>query len=139
MRMIFDFLKKGDAIEVPETKASKAGPVIAYASSGRVAWSPRDTSSLIKQAHLGNPVGFRVVRMIAEAAAALPLVVQDAGARYDVHPVLSLIHRPNGAQGRAEVFEALYTQLLLTGNGYLEGVIDADGAPVELHVLRSDR
>ena len=29
--------------------------------------------------------------------------------------------------------------MLLTGNGYLEAVPDEEGAPVELHVLRSDR
>ena len=133
---MFDFLKKAAPVE--EAKASKAGPVIAYASSGRVAWSPRDTSSLIRGAFQGNPVGFRVVRMIAEAASALPLVVQDAEARYEAHPIVSLIARPNAAQGRAEVFEALYTQLLLSGNAYLEGVMGEAG-PVELHVLRSDR
>ena len=53
--------------------------------------------------------------------------------------MLSLMRRPNPAQGRAELLEALYGQLLLTGNAYIEAVGDADGAPVELHVLRSDR
>jgi HK97 family phage portal protein len=53
--------------------------------------------------------------------------------------MLRLIARPNGAQGRAELFEALYAQLLLSGNGYLEAVGGEAGLPVELHVLRSDR
>ena len=136
--MVLDFLKRG-AAPVSEVKASAAGPVIAYASSGRVAWSPRDTASLTRQGFSGNPVGFRVVKLIAEAASALPLVCQDVEARYDVHPVLSLIGRPNLGQGQAELFEALYGQLLLSGDGYLEVVLDDAGAPVELHVLRSDR
>ena len=136
--MVFDFLKRRGAVP-PESKASAAGPVIAYASSGRVAWSPRDTSSLMKQGFAGNPVGFRVVKLIAEAASALPLVLQDAEARFETHPVLSLLARPNPGQGRAELFEALYGQLLLSGNGYIEAVLDDAGAPVELHVLRSDR
>jgi HK97 family phage portal protein len=52
--------------------------------------------------------------------------------------VQELLSRPNGAQGRAELLEALFAQLLLTGNGYLEAVAN-DGLPGEIHVLRSDR
>lgn len=121
-----------------EQKASATGPVIAYHGSGRVAWSPRDTVSLTRTGFSGNPVGFRAVKLIAEAAAALPLVLQDAERRYDQHPVLGLVKRPNPAQGRAELFEALFGQLLLSGNAYVEAV-GGEGVPVELHVLRSDR
>ena len=77
--------------------------------------------------------------MIAEAAAALPLTLQDRRQRYEEHPLLALLKQPNQAQGRAEMFEALYGHLLLTGNAYLEAVAAEEGAPVELHVLRSDR
>lgn len=123
----------------PEQKASAAGPVIAYHGSGRVAWTPRDMVSLTKAGFLGNPIGFRAVKLIAEAAAALPLVLQDQAERFDAHPVLEVLKRPNLAQGRAELFEALYGQLILTGNAYVEAVAGSDGMPLELHVLRSDR
>ncbi|MEO1307108.1 MAG: phage portal protein, partial [Pseudomonadota bacterium] len=106
--------------------------------SGRVAWSPRDTASLTKAGFAGNPVGFRAVKLIAEAAAAVPLVCQDSARRYETHPVVDLLARPNAAQGRAELLEAAFGQLLLSGNLYLEAV-GAEGLPVELHVLRSDR
>lgn len=129
-----------------EVKASAAGglavPGISYGGSGRIAWSPRDTVSLTKAGFQSNPVGFRCVKLIAEAAAALPLVLDGPSGRFDVHPMLALIARPNGAQGRAELLEALYGQLLLSGDGYVEAVGgDAPGTelPVELHVLRSDR
>jgi HK97 family phage portal protein len=69
----------------------------------------------------------------------LPLVLQDANTRYDLHPLLDLIRCPNGAQGRAELFEAIYGFLLLTGNAYVEAVPGAGDLPGELHVLRSDR
>ncbi len=137
--MVFDFLKKGGGGAVPEEKASAVGRVISYGSAGRVAWSPRDAVSLTRTGYSGNPVGFRCVKLIAEAAAALPLVCQDAERRYDTHPVLSLLARPNQAQGRAELFEALYAQLLLTGNAYVEAVEAGERLPGELHVLRSDR
>lgn len=136
--MVFDFLKRGAGEAVAQTKASATGPVVAYQTSGRVAWSPRDVVSLTRTGFCGNPVGFRSVKLIAEAAAALPLVLQDAEQRFETHPLLKLVARPNGAQGRAELLEALYAQLLLTGNGYIEAV-GAGPVPAELHVLRSDR
>ncbi|WP_417263079.1 phage portal protein [Celeribacter sp.] len=137
--MVFDFLKRGN-VEMPETKASATGPVVAAVSgTGRVAWSPRDTVTLTRVGFVGNPVGFRAVKLIAEAASALPLILQNREVRFDDHPLLKVISRPNPAQGRAELFEALYAQFLLSGNGYLEAVGDWGQAPHELHVLRSDR
>ncbi|MCE8418240.1 phage portal protein [Rhodovulum sulfidophilum] len=124
---------------LPETKASATGPVIAWAGAGRAAWTPRDTGSLIRAGFNANPVGFRAVKLIAESAAALPLICQDEDRRYETHPVIELLRRPNPAQGRAELMEALYGQLLLSGNGYLEAVGGETGLPFELHVLRSDR
>ena len=135
---MFDFLKRAE-VKVPETKASATGRVVAWGTSGRVAWSPRDAVSLARTGFQGNPIGFRAVKLISEAAAALPLILQDHERRYEQHPVLDLIRRPNGAQGRAELFEAVYGYLLLSGNAYLEAVPGAGCLPGELHVLRSDR
>ncbi|WP_170595432.1 phage portal protein [Ruegeria arenilitoris] len=137
--MVFDFLRRGSAEKAPEAKASAAGPVVAWQTGGRVAWSPRDTVSLTRTGFSGNPVGFRSVKLIAEAAAALPLVLQDDAQRYETHLVLRLMRRPNAAQGKAELLEALFGQLLLSGNAYVEAVQAEGGLPVELHVLRSDR
>ena len=136
---MFEFLNrtKPDAAPV-EVKASATGRVMAMSGAGRVAWSPRDVVSLTRAGFSGNPIGFRAVKMIAEAAAALPVVLQDDARRYETHPVLALLARPNAGQGRAELLEALFGQVLLTGNGYLEAVAD-EALPVEVHVLRSDR
>ena len=139
--MILDLFRQGTtAQDVPETKASATGRVAAWHSAGRVAWSPRDAVSLTRTGFAGNPVGFRCVRMISEAAAALPLILQDDVQRFADHPLIALLARPNPGQGRAELLEALYGQLLLSGNGYVEAVSAVDeGIPLELHVLRSDR
>lgn len=142
---MFDFLRKANA--APEAKASAVGPltagqggrVAALAAANRVAWTARDTVSLTRAGFLGNPMGFRVVRLISEAAAALPLVLADAERRYDSHPVLDLVRRPNPVQGKAEFLEAVYAQLLLGGNAYVEAVAPEGGVPAELHVLRGDR
>ncbi|GGE11068.1 phage portal protein, HK97 family [Gemmobacter megaterium] len=136
--MVFDFLRRGAAQTVPEAKASATGRVVAMATGGGVAWSPRDTVSLTRSGFQGNPVAFRAVKLIAESAAALPLVVQDSVRRYEVHPVLELMRRPNPVQGRADFLEAVYGHLLLSGNAYLEAVPGTAGV-AELHVLRPDR
>lgn len=135
------FSREGKEAPPPERKASATGRVVALASgSGRAVWSSRDTVSLTRGGFVGNPVGFRCVKLIAEAAAAVPLVCEDRDRRYDIHPVLDLLRRPNPGQGRAELFEALFGQMLLSGNGYVEAAgLGAQGLPEELHVLRSDR
>ncbi len=136
--MVLDFLKKNPA-EVPEQKASAAARVAVWGQGGRVVWTPRDVGSLTRNGFLGNPVGFRCVKLIAEAAAALPVVCQDGFQRYDMHPAQTLLARPNQAQSRADLMEAVFAQLLLSGNAYLEAVMPDIGWPAELHVLRSDR
>ncbi|WP_439137336.1 phage portal protein [Roseicyclus sp.] len=136
--MGMNLFKKGK-IEKVETKASAAARVAVWGTVGRVAWSPRDTVSLTRNGFQGNPVGFRAVRLIAEAAAALPVLCREDAQRMNVHPLLALLARPNQAQGRAELLEAVYAQLMLAGNAYLEAVQGDDGGAVELHVLRSDR
>ncbi|CTQ34244.1 phage portal protein [Jannaschia rubra] len=122
----------------PEAKASAAGRVATMGLAGRPVWSPRDTVTLTRVGFSGNPVGFRAVKLIAEAAAAVPLTCCDAEGRLEAHPVLSVLARPNDAQGRGEFLEALYGQFLLSGNAYVEAV-GGGGLPAELHVLRSDR
>ncbi len=142
--MLFDRLRRppsGAPKTAPsvETKASAAARLVNMASATQAAWSPRDTATLTRSGFAANPVGFRAVKLIAEAAAALPLTLQDSTRRYDSHPMLSLITRPNTAQGRAEFLEALYGHLLLSGNAYVEAAVFGEDLPGELHVLRSDR
>jgi len=141
--MVFNFLWRGEPSPAPEAvlekKASAAGRVVAFGTAGRAVWSPRDAGSLTRNGFLRNPVGFRAVKLVAEAAAALPLICQDAVRRHEEHPLLRLIGRPNPAQGRAEFLEAVYGHLLLSGNAWLEAVPGEAGWPGELHVLRPDR
>jgi HK97 family phage portal protein len=121
-----------------EAKASATGRIAAMGVAGRAVWSPRDVASLTRAGFTGNPVGFRAVKLIAEAGAAVPVVCGDGRERFEVHAVVDLVNRPNQAQGRGAFLEALLGQMLLTGNAYVEAV-GGPGVPVELHVLRSDR
>ena len=126
--------------QAPEAKASAAAPVFAYHGAGRAAWSSRDSATLTRVGFLGNPVAFRCVKLIAEAAAAVPVVAQDAARRFDAHPILELLAAPNPGQGGAQLLETFFGHLLLTGDAYLEAAGETvSGGPRELYVLRSDR
>ena len=136
--MALRFLRRADRPEA--VKASAAAPIMAFHGTGRAVWTPRDTHSMVRSGYEQNPVGFRAVRMVAEAAAALPVVLTEAGTRHVEHPVLRLLGRPNQGQDGRSFLEALYGHLQLSGNAYVEGAVhDARGLPRELHVLRSDR
>jgi HK97 family phage portal protein len=123
-----------------EEKASAAGPLMAFHGTGRAVWSPRDYASLTRNGYEQNVIGFRSVRMVAESAAAIPLVLAEDGARMAEHPVVRLLARPNPGQGGRSFLETVYGHLQLSGNAYLEGAgHDARGLPRELHCLRPDR
>ena len=130
----------GRASRPHAVKASAAAPVMAFHGTGRAVWTPRDVRSMARTGYEQNPVGFRAVRMVAEAAAALPMVLSEGNARLVEHPVLQLLTRPNPGQDGQSFLEALYGHLQLSGNAYIEGAAhDVRGLPRELHVLRSDR
>ncbi|MEM6663443.1 MAG: phage portal protein, partial [Pseudomonadota bacterium] len=121
-------------------KASAAAPVMAFHGTGRAVWSPRDQRTLARTGYEENAIGFRAVRMVAEAAAAIPLILSENGARLTEHPVLRLLDQPNPGQDGRTLLEALYGHLLLSGNAYVEAAaVGSLGMPHELHVLRPDR
>jgi HK97 family phage portal protein len=121
-----------------DTKASKAAKLIAWASRGQPVWTPRDLSSLAREGFAKNAIVYRAVRMIAEAAASVPLYLFDGTREIDAHPLLGLLARPNAMQCGPDLLEAWYGHLMVAGNAYLEAV-SVEGRPRELHVLRPDR
>jgi HK97 family phage portal protein len=113
---------------------------MAFHGTGRPAWSTRDHVTLIRNGYERNVIGFRSVRMVVEAAAAIPLVLTEDGVRQAEHPVLRLLAQPNPGQDGRGLLEAVYGHLNLAGNAYLEAAArDSLGLPAELHALRPDR
>jgi len=121
-----------------ETKASRAGPLVAMQMLGRPVWSGRDYASFAREGFERNPVVNRCVRLIAEAAASVPWLLYEGRQELDDHPLLEVLTRPNPAQGGGDLLENWYGHLLVAGNAYLE-VVELAGVPKELHVLRPDR
>jgi len=122
----------------PQAKASATRPLIALGHAGRAVWSAGDYAGLARTGFMRNPVVYRSVRMIAEAAASLPMLLYDGARELDRHPLLALLRRPNATQAGADFLEALYGHLLVAGNAYVERVA-IEGEVRELHALRPDR
>jgi HK97 family phage portal protein len=128
----------GVRVAVPEAKASRAGPLIALQGHGRPVWTPRDLGSLAREGFMKNAIVYRAVTMIAEAAASVPLLAYEGDAERPGHPLLALLAHPNGRQSGTAWIEALYGNLLVSGNAYAE-MVTLGGLPAELHGLRPDR
>lgn len=80
----------------------------------------------------------RCVRLIAEAAAQMPLIARVGAREEPDHPALALIDRPNPRQGGIAFRDMLYGHLLVAGNAYVEAA-SAGAEPRELYALRPDR
>lgn len=121
-----------------ETKRSVTGPLIALHQAGRPQWTPRNYAALAAEGFAANAIGYRCVRMIAEAAGSLPWILYDGEREISRHPLLDLLRKPNPSQPGREFSEQIYGFLLVAGNAYVEKV-EIEGAPRELHALRPDR
>lgn len=121
-----------------ETKGSRAGALFALSQPGRPVWTGADYGALAREGFLRNPVAHRAVRMIAEAAASVPVLLYEGDRELTTHPFLDLLARPNERQSGAELMEGITCHLLISGNAYLEAVA-LDGRVRELHGLRPDR
>jgi HK97 family phage portal protein len=114
-----------------EVKTSLARSLVALQFGSRAAWSPRDIPALMREGYERNAITHRCVRLIAEAAAAVPFKASDTR-------VQTLLDGPNPDQSGPELWESLYGYLQVAGNAYLE-LASLDGEPRELFVLRPDR
>lgn len=115
--------------------ATKAGAAVALYGESRAVWTARDYAALAREGFQRNAVVHRAVRLVAEAAASMPLTLAGAD---EAHPLLTLLTRPNPREGGMRFLDGVYGQLLVSGNAYLEAV-EIDGTPRELFALRPDR
>ena len=124
---------------VPEAKAAPPplGGMAVYVT-GRPVWTSRDYGALAREGFQRNAVVHRCVRLVAEAAAAVPLTLLREGGELASHPILSLLERPNGRDSGTRLLEAVYGHLLVSGNAYLQAA-SVEGEPRELYGLRPDR
>ncbi|MCW5722953.1 MAG: phage portal protein, partial [Devosia sp.] len=129
----------GGRSNAPAERKSFAGQTLMTLSAlGPAQWSGRGYASLVNEGFIRNPVVYRCIRLLAEAATRVPLCVQVEGKTVSDHPLLDLLVKPNGRQSGGEMLEAVYAYLQTAGNAYLQAGI-VDGAVRALFVLRPDR
>ena len=121
-----------------ETKANVTPALVSMSMLGEPVWTGYGYAELARQGFASNPIAYRCIRMIAEAAASAPLVVFEDGARAAAdHPLQRLLDHPNPEQSGADLLEFFFGALQTGGDGYLQAV--GEGAPSELYTLRPDR
>lgn len=119
-------------------KQSKTGRAVHLQTMGRPSWTPRQYDKLAKESYERNAVSYRCVRLIAEAAAMMPIRVFEGEEELTEHPFLSLIGRPNAFESKQEFMVRVYSFLLLSGQSYVEPVMLGEEIR-ELFALRPDR
>jgi phage portal protein BeeE len=122
----------------PHTKASRTGPLLCFEALRSPVWAPRDYAAFAREGFAQNAIVYRAVRMVAEAAASVPLLLYEGDAEILEHPLLDLIARPNPVSSAPDLLESWYGFLLVSGNAYLEAVA-LGGELRELFALRPDR
>ena len=128
----------GPPEEELHTKTSRTGPLLAFETLRQPVWSPRDYAAFAREGFMQNAIVYRSVRMVAEAAASVPLLLYEGDQEITEHPLLDLIARPNPISSAPDLLESWYGFLLVSGNAYLEAVA-IGGTVRELHALRPDR
>lgn len=126
----------GGGVNAPEQQKSQS--LFTLTDLANADWSNRGFVALAKEGFTKNPVVYRCVRMIAEAAMRVPLQVHEGGKGMDEHPVLDLLRRPNPHQAGPQLLESLYAYLQTAGNAYLEAAL-VEGEVKALFGLRPDR
>ena len=72
MPSIFSRLMGAGRQPVAESKASRAGALLATHSLGQPRWTQRTSTELTRQGYERNAIVYRCVRLIAENAASIP-------------------------------------------------------------------
>ncbi|MEM1306826.1 MAG: phage portal protein, partial [Pseudomonadota bacterium] len=119
------------------------GPLVALQGGGTARWSPRNYRAFAREGMMQNAVVFRCVRLIAEAAASVPLRLAHSDSNAppsmsDAPTLLDLMQHPAPGQTMTDLLEAWFGYLVVSGNAYAEAVT-VDGHIAGLNILRPDR
>jgi HK97 family phage portal protein len=112
-----------------ETKQNPVGAAVFV--PGGEAWAPRKGREFVKEGYQGNVLVYRVIKEIVLAMADLELEVKRGETVMDDHDALTLLARPNPAQGWDAFMTEIFTNLELTGEMAIARYPET-GMPVEL-------
>ena len=127
-------LKKLQSLFAGETKSFRAQPMVAMHSVGRPQWTPRNYASLASAGFAGNAIGYRAVRMIAEAASSVPLLLYQGDKEILQNPMKALLQR-----NCARRWRQTFSQRANVRCSNVESQADAIGDKAALHVGSTHR
>ncbi|MAL08367.1 MAG: phage portal protein [Maricaulis sp.] len=119
-------------------KEIKQSPITMFSNINYAQGQKYNYDELVKEGYENNAIAFRCINEISQGAAGVKLKLFRGKLTVDDHPILDLLERPSPTKGYVELFESLYSFLLLSGNSYLIGS-GGEGPPKELYCLRPDR
>ncbi|MEO1701452.1 MAG: phage portal protein [Pseudomonadota bacterium] len=122
--------------KVGKTLARKSAITSAFVT-GQSQHTPVNFAAMASEGYGRNPIVYRCVRMICEAAASVPWTGYEGTQEASAHSGLALIERPNGQETRQAFLEKLITSLLLSGDAFVERVEPVPSMH-KFFVLRSD-
>lgn len=120
-------------------KASAVGSLMACGTVGNPVWTPRRYDSLAAEGYQKNVIVYRCVNLVARGLGSVPWLLYREETEIEAHPLLDLLNSPSPRQAGSAFMEAVAGYLLLSGNSYIEAVLDHQGRPLELYPLRPDR
>ena len=136
---IFDNIKNffkttKDKKQLPSGNSMAMINSVNYAQGNRYSYD-----DLVKEGYENNAIAYRCINEISQGAAGVRLKLMRGKLNVDDHPLLDLLARPSPTKGYVELFESLYSFLLLSGNSYLISTGNDGSPPQEMYCLRPDR
>lgn len=114
--------------------------MLAMGSVGKPVFTPRYYEQLADEGYQRNVIVFRCVNLIARGLGSVPWLLYRNGSDQELeqHPLLNVLNCPCPQQAGSAFMESVVSHLLLSGNAYVEAVLDNYGVQ-ELYALRPDR
>ena len=136
---IFDNIKNffkttKDKKQIPSGNSMAMINSVNYAQGNRYSYD-----DLVKEGYENNAIAYRCINEISQGAAGVRLKLMRGKNTIEDHPLLDLLDRPSPTKGYVELFESLYSFLLLSGNSYLISTGNDGSPPQEMYCLRPDR
>ena len=132
---IINFFKTTkDKKQLPSGNSMAMINSVNYAQGNRYSYD-----DLVKEGYENNAIAYRCINEISQGAAGVRLKLMRGKNTIEDHPLLDLLDRPSPTKGYVELFESLYSFLLLSGNSYLISTGNDGSPPQEMYCLRPDR
>jgi HK97 family phage portal protein len=125
---------------MPETKSYN--PYLTLTTgTGNAHWSGCDYYTMCKRGYALNPIMYACIRMIADGATRVPIILQKMDKILVNHGLLDLLKSPSSSYDGRMFKNTIFSNLLLSGNAYIDCVSSSDSysKPQALFVLRPDR